>query len=239
MRRFPPSRVISVPLVQTPTLNLQHGAQAPVRSIRALTNSPSLNLPRKSRPLSTSRKSTSKAKASRQDGHETLGPEAKESPGSGKPGPPSPLEDRVLSLIVPESSLEPVPPELEPLQHNVLAAFLPANQHTESLSAGSSSSGPSVPSFPHLPGVIPIGGPFHGPFPSPVPTPDTNAHQEAVITIVSPFEGGRHYNLDAVHQVAATVHAEILRLDLALGIGLNSPHAPLATNCASSIPSRS
>jgi hypothetical protein len=50
---------------------------------------------------------------------------------------------------------------------------------------------------------------------------------ESVLALVSPFEGGRHYVLDAVKQVAADIDAEVLRFDLALGIGLHGDHSPL------------
>lgn len=43
---------------------------------------------------------------------------------------------------------------------------------------------------------------------------------ESVIGIVSPFEGGDCYNRDAVLQAAAHLGADVVRIDLALAIGL-------------------
>jgi hypothetical protein len=53
--------------------------------------------------------------------------------------------------------------------------------------------------------------------------------REAVLALVSPFEGGGEYVLDAVKKVAEKVRAEILTFDLALGLGLSGPAAPLAS----------
>lgn len=43
---------------------------------------------------------------------------------------------------------------------------------------------------------------------------------ESVLGIVSPFEGGECYNLDAVLETAGRLGADVVRIDLALAIGL-------------------
>ena len=50
---------------------------------------------------------------------------------------------------------------------------------------------------------------------------------EAVVALVTPFEGGKHYLLDAVAKVASEIDAEVLRFDLVLGLGLDGFSAPL------------
>jgi hypothetical protein len=40
-------------------------------------------------------------------------------------------------------------------------------------------------------------------------------YQGRVLAVVSPFEGGRLYNYDAVRRIASEMDAEVLRLDLA------------------------
>jgi hypothetical protein len=56
---------------------------------------------------------------------------------------------------------------------------------------------------------------------------DINGLGEPVIGVVSPVEGGDCYNRDAVLQVAQRLDAEVLRIDLALALGLSGPSGPL------------
>ena len=72
-------------------------------------------------------------------------------------------------------------------------------------------------------------GPGAGPFPGGMivhpfrgASTESDTHKEAVIALVSPFEGGRQYTFDAVKTVSSSMDAELLRVDLALGIGLNA-----------------
>lgn len=56
---------------------------------------------------------------------------------------------------------------------------------------------------------------------------DINGLGEPVVGVVSPIEGGDCYNRDAVLQVAQRLDAEVLRIDLALALGLSGPSGPL------------
>jgi hypothetical protein len=51
-----------------------------------------------------------------------------------------------------------------------------------------------------------------------------------VVGLVSPFEGGDCYNREAVLQVAAHLGAEVVRIDLALAIGLSDTVAMKGTH---------
>ncbi|TXT11022.1 hypothetical protein VHUM_01773 [Vanrija humicola] len=51
--------------------------------------------------------------------------------------------------------------------------------------------------------------------------------EDPVIALVSPFEGGDAYIARAVNEVAGHLSADVVRLDLALGVGLDGPYAPL------------
>jgi hypothetical protein len=50
---------------------------------------------------------------------------------------------------------------------------------------------------------------------------------EPVLALTTPFEGGENYVLDAVRIVARDVGAELLRFDLAMGLGFHGSGAPL------------
>jgi hypothetical protein len=52
--------------------------------------------------------------------------------------------------------------------------------------------------------------------------------KEAVLALVSPFEGGGHYVLDAVKGVAGRIGAEVMTLDLTLALGFDGVAAPLS-----------
>ena len=140
-------------------------------------------------------------------------------PDHGETSPPSgpgAFQDRILSLTPPEGPAEGLV-FLQPLQDALLSAFLPINQHVGSLSnASSSKTSPPTPfGVPHGTFQILQGGPAVQ-----SESPSESA-REAVIAVTSPFEGGRCYSIDAVKLIASTLDAEVLRLDLALGIGLN------------------
>ena len=130
----------------------------------------------------------------------------------------SQFKDLILSIATPTGSKE-IPRHLQQLQEAILAAFLPVNQHVESPSP--------VTAAKHGPSPFPM-GPGSGPFPGGMIVHPFRAHatesdtaKEAVVALVSPFEGGRQYTFDAVKTVASSMEAEVLRFDLALGIGLN------------------
>jgi hypothetical protein len=57
---------------------------------------------------------------------------------------------------------------------------------------------------------------------------EVNGLGEPVIGVVSPIEGGDCYNREAVLQVAGEIGAEVVRIDLALGLGLSGPSGPLS-----------
>lgn len=52
--------------------------------------------------------------------------------------------------------------------------------------------------------------------------------EEPAIALVCPFEGGDAYVAKAVNEVAAHLSADVVRLDLSLGVGFDGHLAPLA-----------
>jgi hypothetical protein len=50
---------------------------------------------------------------------------------------------------------------------------------------------------------------------------------EPVLALTTPFEGGESHVVDAVRIVARDVGAELLRFDLAMGLGFHGSGAPL------------
>lgn len=191
---------------------------------RTLASTSALSLPR-SGPFST-RHHSSSAKPEEDPSEENPVEEDFEeyapSPEGGSGGdslPNRPFEQLVVSVNPPEHTADPLPQELGTLYNHVLTSFLSANQPV--MAASSSSSSKNL--RPHV--ILP--GNWRS-----VDTEDDIIEEppspsESVLAVVSPFEGGRHYNYDAVRRIASEMDAEVLRLDLALGIGIHGPASPL------------
>lgn len=145
-------------------------------------------------------------------------------PGADPPPLPDSFASVVTSIKSPSRSEGQLPDDLRPLLAHVLTTFLPANQ-------------PCTPSPVKSPSNISgVNGPFtfHNGITATISEEDGGDQEdvrtaEAVLGLVTPFEGGKHYVLDAVERVASEVDAEVLRFDLALGLGLDGPAAPLAS----------
>lgn len=120
------------------------------------------------------------------------------------PAPPS-FPAVVTSLTEPAPPTTPLSPDLDVLFHNLATSFVPGNQPSQHHIAS------------HL--VIPDGARA----PTPPRGPD-----DPVIALVTPFEGGDAYITRAVNEVAAHLGADVMRLDLTLGVGFDGPQAPLA-----------
>ena len=146
-------------------------------------------------------------------------------PGADPPPQPNSFSSVVISIIPPKPIESSLPDELRPLLAHVLTTFLPANQ-------------PCAPTPVKPPSSMSgVSGPFtfHNGMPAAVSEQEDGGDQvdgrasEAVLALVNPFEGGKHYVRDAVERVASEVDAEVLRFDLVLGLGLDGPAAPLAS----------
>lgn len=105
--------------------------------------------------------------------------------------------------MTPTPTDDKLAPELRSLYNHLATSFVPANQPAHSSKIQDS----------------PLGKVF---------VPGERSSEDPVIALVSPFEGGDVYNAKAVHDVASQLNADVVRLDLALGVGFDGPSAPLA-----------
>nr|XP_018264327.1 uncharacterized protein I303_02492 [Kwoniella dejecticola CBS 10117]OBR86485.1 hypothetical protein I303_02492 [Kwoniella dejecticola CBS 10117] len=138
------------------------------------------------------------------------------------------LHASTTSLINPSKPSSPLPTELQPVLTHLSTSFLAGNQHlAEELTASSPFT--HVVSFPDSSGR---------PRTTPAePTEEPGSPSpEAVIALASPFEGGETYVNDAVKRMANELSADVVRLDLALGLGLDGPSSPLADQETPSLP---
>jgi len=124
--------------------------------------------------------------------------------------PPTPSFPAIVtSLTVPPPPTEPLGPEHHALFNHLATSFVPSNQ-------------PCASSSPDRQILLPDGG-------MQIPKKRAEAvEDEPVIALVCPFEGGDAYISQAVNEVAGHLSADVVRLDLALGVGFDGPHAPLS-----------
>ena len=124
----------------------------------------------------------------------------------------------VTSLTTPVPNDQPLPEELKTLYHHLLVSFLPHNQPHQAASASSSKLARPPPDGKwttlHLDGLE-------------EPSSPAPVVPESVIALVNPFEGGRWYTEEAVTRVASQLDADVLKFDLALGLGIHGPASPL------------
>ncbi|OCF34533.1 hypothetical protein I316_03574 [Kwoniella heveanensis BCC8398] len=152
--------------------------------------------------------------------------EGEDSPSSTPPpNPPSDLYSYTTSIIPPSKPTSPLPAELGPALTHLYTSFLPGNQHlAEDLH-------PSSP-FTH---VISFPDGSGRPRTEPAERSDDQGSSapEAVMALASPFEGGEAYVQDAVKRLANEMDADLVRLDLVTGLGLDGPSSPLGSKDAS------
>ncbi|KAE8540711.1 hypothetical protein D1P53_003075 [Cryptococcus gattii VGV] len=120
--------------------------------------------------------------------------------------------------VIPPSPPAALPPDLHPALTHLSTAFLPRNQHL--------ATDPVNSPFTH---VISFPPAAHG---RPQTDPATEEEDseplpENVIALASPFEGGDIYVKDAVQQLANEMDADIVRLDLVMGVALDGMAGPL------------
>lgn len=120
--------------------------------------------------------------------------------------------------VIPPSPPAAFPPDLHPALTHLSTAFLPRNQHL--------ATDPANSPFTH---VISFPPAAHGrPQTDPATEEeDSEPAPENVIALASPFEGGDIYLKDAVQQLANQVDADIVRLDLVMGVALDGIAGPL------------
>ncbi|WWC87565.1 uncharacterized protein L201_002455 [Kwoniella dendrophila CBS 6074] len=131
------------------------------------------------------------------------------------------LYDYTTSVITPSKPSSALPTELGPALTHLSTSFLNGNQHLAE---------DRIPSSPYTHVVTfpdGTGRPRTDPA-EPVEESGSSA-QEAVLALASPFEGGETYVKDAVQRLAHELDADIVRLDLAMGLGLDGASSPLAS----------
>ncbi|ORY25234.1 hypothetical protein BCR39DRAFT_544529 [Naematelia encephala] len=146
------------------------------------------------------------------------------SPGGQPPSSPS-FASIVTSIIPPAPSDTPLPDELRPVLAHVLATFLPANQNIDvRMDKRPRKSTPSAGGafMPNIHGMNIMQMQNEG-------SEEQDEASESVLALVSPFEGGGHYNLQAVQRIAAEIDAEVQRVELVMGVGLDGPSSPLGS----------
>ncbi|WVW79693.1 hypothetical protein I302_101663 [Kwoniella bestiolae CBS 10118] len=126
------------------------------------------------------------------------------------------------SVIPPSKPSSALPMELGPALTHLSTSFLPGNQHLAEDLKPSSSPFTHVVTFPDS-----SGRPRTDPA-EPTQEIDDSA-PEAVLALASPFEGGEAYVTDAVKRLANEMNADIVRLDLITGLGLDGPSSPLGS----------
>ena len=162
-----------------------------------------------------------------EDGDDDFPDDLVEAGSPSEPNPP-PVPDSfasaVTSVLSPSRTDSSLPDDYRPLLAHVLTTFLPANQPCKPL---------TLKTPANIPGVS---GPFTFQNGMTVQSTEEDGGDEeeartaeAVLALVTPFEGGKHYVYDAVQRVAAEVDADLLRFDLSLGLALDGPAAPLAS----------
>ncbi|WVR04095.1 hypothetical protein IAU60_001094 [Kwoniella sp. DSM 27419] len=135
------------------------------------------------------------------------------------------LYDYTTSIIEPSSSSSSVPADLVPALTQLYTSFLPGNQHlAQDLRPSSPFS--HVITFPDDSGRPRTETPARNEM-------ESSTAPEAVIALASPFEGGEVYVQDAVKKLANEIEADVVRLDLLTGVGLDGASSPLGSRSMS------
>lgn len=204
---------------------------AVARTARPLATTSALRLPRSARTPKGTRASTTTATvepaAPAEDGAAADPPEEEGSAtpegGEEPPTPPS-FPAIVTTLTTPGAPTEPLASEHHILFNHLATSFVPTNQPTGPARDNGSRDRPSIISEGPRGVFLPQAGGHH----AAEERPSNAAGEDPVIALVSPFEGGDAYISRAIHEVAAHLSADVVRLDLALGVGFDGPFAPLA-----------
>ena len=112
----------------------------------------------------------------------------------------------------PTSASSNLPSHLENLRVHLAASLLPLHQP---LTSPPSSTGPRLSQVVN---ESEDGSSGHS---ATFSFPDDDGLGESVIGVVSPFEGGECYNRNAILETAGHLGADVLRIDLAIAIGLS------------------
>lgn len=146
--------------------------------------------------------------------------------GEEAPTPPS-FPAIVTTLTTPGAPTNPLASEHHILFNHLATSFVPTNQPTSSTRDNGRERPGIIAEGPRGVFLPQAGG--HHPHPGAVEErPSNAAGEDPVVALVTPFEGGDAYIARAVHEVAAHLSADVVRLDLALGVGFDGPFAPLA-----------
>lgn len=210
MRRISParllrSRVVTGAFIQRAPRSLAH---------RSLSTTSINAFPRSGRPISKHNHEEEEPKDDVEDAEaENIFEELSDASASSSAESPQPFARSIVSLVKPQTHSTPLPASLQTLHHQILTSFLPANQYARTESSF------QAPRTLFPPGITLPGEDFEDDRKPPA--------TEDVVTVISPFEGGLHYVQEAVYRVASEVDAEVLRFDLALGLGLSDKASPL------------
>jgi hypothetical protein len=189
---------------------------APSPTLRLLRTSSPAALPRSAKPPSSAAKSDPP--------HRLTFESSPSSPGATQelapPSPPSPptFSSAALSFEPVDSPLRKLPKTLEFLRTQVHTTFLPGNQHLP------------APVRLLLQGNKNLDVLHKGDKVTLVRSSNEQSEEqsgEPVLALTTPFEGGENYVVHAVRKVARDVGAELLRFDLAMGLGFHGLGAPL------------
>ncbi|WVQ74383.1 hypothetical protein IAR50_003984 [Cryptococcus sp. DSM 104548] len=158
-------------------------------------------------------------------------PEANDSPESSLPPPSRPdLHSHATSLISPSPNASPLPDDLLPVCTHLATTFLPRNQPL--------SPDPTSSPFTHVISFPP--GSQGRPHTSSADEGEVRGDAqspETVMALASPFEGGEFYVSDAVQKMANELDADVLNLDLVLGVALDGAASPLGIEGPPALPS--
>ncbi|ODO04846.1 hypothetical protein I350_05456 [Cryptococcus amylolentus CBS 6273] len=152
-------------------------------------------------------------------------------PAAPPPQPSRPdLHSHATSLSPPAPNTSPLPDTLQPVYTHLATTFLPRNQPL--------SPDPSSSPFTH---VISFpqgsqGRPHTDPADEREDQPGAQS-PETVMALASPFEGGEFYVQDAVQKMANELDADVVNLDLVLGVALDGAASPLGIEGPPALPS--
>ncbi|WVQ83506.1 hypothetical protein IAT38_005647 [Cryptococcus sp. DSM 104549] len=242
MRRLSPSTLRQRAL--PPILSRRILATSPT-SARALQTSSSISFPRSTTARRTfaaaSAPSTPSPSAPPASGPPASEDSTESSTDADEPVAPLPphstLAGLTTSVIKPTASGATLPDDLHSAFVHLNTAFVPRNQHL--------AADPSPSPFSHVIRPFPGGGPPHsvrrvGPG---IEIEEHNEDEdeeppmpETVMALASPFEGGEGYVRDAVGKMAGKMGADVVRLDLVLGLAFDGEASPLGADAAPALP---
>ncbi|WWD16805.1 hypothetical protein CI109_101237 [Kwoniella shandongensis] len=132
------------------------------------------------------------------------------------------LASLTTAVTHPTSPTSPLSDELQPVLTHLSTSFLPRNQHLAEEPLGRTP-------FTHVI-TFADGRPQTEPATNEEAVSDQDP--EAVMALVSPFEGGEVYVGEAVRKLANELEADVVRIDLVMGVGLDGLSSPLGSRLA-------